>query len=79
MTCDAQPAIANRRFQAVPHTIVATIEARDESNKFRCKVNLTSASPQGFLIFPFQDWHGIVRKLATADRHTICIVRRRSR
>jgi hypothetical protein len=31
------------------------------------------------LTFPFQDWHGIGRKLATADRHTICIVRRRSR
>ena len=63
----------------MPHKIVATIETRDESTKFRCKINLTSAWPQGFLTFPFQDWHGIGRKLATADRHTICIVRRRSR
>ena len=31
------------------------------------------------MTFPFQDWHGIGRKLAIADRHTICIVRRRSR
>ena len=63
----------------MPHKIVATIATRDESIKFRCKINLTSAWPQGFLTFPFQDWHGIGRKLATADRHTICIVRRRSR